>query len=128
LAFAVPVGGPAPDVAAHPNAAEIADRERRRAGPGAHHDALEVARAPDVTAPAHEVLALGHLDQAPSDLAVARAHGVGDLRERDAVLAQPRGIEGDLVLRLEASDRRDLGHAGDARERVTDRVVVKDPQ
>ena len=56
------------------------------------------------------------------------ADGGDHVRQRDAVGAQPVGIDGDLVLLLVAADAGDLGDAGHAAERVAQGEVLERAQ
>jgi hypothetical protein len=69
----------------------------------------QIASVAEITAAAHDILGLRHLDHAAADIAVAGADRGGELRKREAVGLQFLGIDDDLVLLDEAADACHFG-------------------
>src|SRR6185503_18265377 len=104
----VEIAEPAPEVRPDRHAAEIPHEDGHAALVGADDDRLEVLDGARVAAAADHVLGSRELDEPPSDVLVAVADRGDDLLDRDAVPREPRGIELDLVLLLEAAEAGDF--------------------
>src|SRR5204863_1840371 len=65
------------------------------------HHPSEIVDAAEITATAHHVFGLAHLDRPAADIAVAGPHRFAYPRQRDAVGLQLARIDDDLVLALE---------------------------
>ena len=91
-------------------------------------DRLQVFLALHVPAPAHHELSPAQLEQAPADLLVAAPHGVGHVRDRQAIGAQPVRLDRDLVLLDEPAEGRDLRHAGHRLQPVAQVPVLERAQ
>src|SRR5438067_1175086 len=75
LAGAVEFGDAATFLRAEFDPRDIA-QQHRRAAMHLEHDLLKIADVPQITSTAHHVFGLGHLHDAPADIAVARADRV----------------------------------------------------
>ena len=130
LALAVELGEAAPDVRPEADRRDVAHADRRAAASTLHR-----ARARGPSGVVHVAAAADHV-LVPRDLEHAarrrprstRARRATTSSQRDAVAAQLVGIDADLVLLDEAADRRDLGDAGHARERVAQVPVLERAQ
>src|SRR6185295_20308442 len=73
---------------------------------------------------AHDELRAARFDDSPADIVIAALQRVGDALNREAVGPQTAGVDIDLILPDEPADRRDLGDAGDALQRVPEVPVL----
>ena len=89
---------------------------------------FEIAYATEITEASHHVFALAHLDRAPAHVVVAHANRVNDPGEGYVVRQQLVGIDRDLVLLHEPTDRRHLCHAWDRLELVAEKPILKRAQ
>src|SRR6185503_1864321 len=116
------------DVPSDRDVRDVADPDRGPARIRRDDRELEVLLAGDVPATAERVFVLRHLDDAATHLGVRAAHRRGDLSHAHPARLHADGIDFDLVLLLEAADRRDLGDAGDGLEPVTELPVLQAAQ
>ncbi len=126
--LSVEVGQPATDLRAYYDASEILDQDRDAILVRTDDDAFDVSDRACIAASAHHVLGPAHLDQAPADVVVALPDGVDHLLDRHAVGEHRGRFEVDLVLLLEAADRRHLGHARHALQPVSQAPVLEAAQ
>jgi hypothetical protein len=122
LSPAVQLDEAAPQLRTERDGSDVLDQDRRSLRVDADGDVLHVAHGLEVPEAAHHELGLGHLDEAPADLAVALADGAPDLRDRQVEGLELHGVHGDLVLLDVTADARHLRHALD-----TDQLVPQVP-
>ena len=128
LAGAVPVGGAAANLRAVLNGRDVTEADGRASGAERHDALLEIAQVLDVAASAQNELAPGNLEHARADFGVGIADRARDVGERQAVADEPIGVDDNLVLPLEATERGDLGHAGHGLQRRPHREVLQRAQ
>jgi len=128
LALPVLLQQPAPARPAHLHHAEVLHIDRRPGNRGRHDDVLHVLPAPKVPAASDLVLHRVAFDHVAADLPVGAGDGCGHGPDGDAVREQLHRVEVDLVLPLEAADRRHLGDSRHRLERVPQVPVLDRPQ
>ncbi len=124
LAFAVQLGDAAPHLGADLDARDVAQRDGRARLAHVERDRAEIVERLQVAARSHHVLGLAQLEDAAAGFAIGVLQGGDDARVRNAVGAQPIGIENDLVLAHHAADGGDLGHVGHALQLVLEEPVL----
>ena len=125
---AVPVRGTAANLRPVADGGHVAEPDGRAAGADRDHALLEILQFLDVAAPAQDVFATGELEHACADFRVGVADRPRDVRHRQPEAHQPIRIDDDLVLPLEAAERRDFRHTGDRLERRADREILQGAQ
>ena len=125
LTLPVELGQPATLLRPEVHHTQVTQRHRHSAGTELDRNALEVRDTADVTAAAHRVLMLGHLEDAATDLVVRAPDRLGHGSDRHVVGDQSVRVEVDLVLADEASDRGDFGDAVDTLQPVPERPVLE---
>src|SRR5262249_14706066 len=108
LALAVELDEAAPQIRAEVDLADVTDEDRRAVAVRPDGDLLDVVDGGDVAAAAHHVLGAVELHEPPADLVVRAPDGLHDLAEWEMVGKEGRGVDLDLILLDEASDRRHL--------------------
>ena len=125
LAARVVVGSPAADLRPELGAGDVTEADRRATGADGDDARLEVRELLHIAASAEHILAAGELEHARADLGVRVADRPRDVAEREPEDREPFGVEDDLVLPLEAAQRRDLGDPGHRLQRGADREVLQ---
>src|SRR5262245_12257383 len=123
LALAIKLRHSAPDVRTEMHSADVTDVNRRSVL-DLKHDVFDVARVLDVAMSADEILLSSYFEHLATDISVAHLYCLDDVAKRDVVGQQFIRIEVHLVLLDESADCRDLGHALDRFERVTQMPVL----
>ena len=111
LALAVQLGDAAAHLRPEANLRDLFQADRRAGGGDAERDRAQVLQALHVAAHADHVLGLGHLDHRAARFLVALLDRHAHVRQRQAVGAQLRRVDDDLVLLDHAADRGDFGDA-----------------
>ena len=115
---------PEPDGVTDADLADVADADGR-AAPGRHHDVANVVEAVDEADAAHDQRVLPVTDVAAAGVGVVGADRVEDLLEGEVVGAQPRRVEGDLVLLDAAAPGDDVHDARNAAELALEHPVLE---
>src|SRR5262249_54291862 len=93
VALAVPIRDPAAQVRTHHHVAHVLDANRNAAGNRSQYDVANVAGRLRVSAATYHVLGAAELHQAPADVVVTGAHGLGNFHDGNVVCLQPVWID-----------------------------------
>jgi len=113
FALAVQFRRAQPQLRADPHLGHIAEQDRRTGRTDAQRHPPQVLHGLQIAARADHVFGLGHFDHRTADFLVRVLNRHPHLRKRQAVGAQPVGVEHHLILLDHAADRRDFCHAID---------------